>query len=141
MWHQSGKMRKTVGAVSRRAAAACIALLLALPGSPLMANPIVDEGLERLAGTLGAVHYLRTLCRPEEGQLWRDKMVSLLGTGKLTPRTRDRLVAAFNAGYSRQQSAHTRCTASAANLGNTYAQQGAAQARQLADRLEAQPLS
>ena len=99
------------------------------------ADPIVEDGLSRLAGTLGAVHYLRTLCKPAEGQLWRNKMLDLLSSSDIGPSSRNALIGAFNAGYSRQQSAHKRCTAAAANLGNTYARQGAQQARQLAQRL------
>lgn len=108
--------------------------LFLMPLSTPKADPILDDGLTRLAGTLGAVHYLRTLCKPNEGQVWRDKMLTLLSTGKLGQSQRDQLINAFNAGYSRQQSGHKNCTAAAANLGNTYARQGAQQARQLANR-------
>jgi len=120
----------------RKSLIVSLALLAALLfHSQSSANPIVDDGLSRLAGTLGAVHYLRTLCKPSEGQLWRNKMLDLLSSGDIGQSSRNSLIGAFNAGYSRQQSAHTRCTAAAANLGNTYARQGAQQARQLAQRL------
>jgi len=103
--------------------------------SPTSADPIVEDRLSRLAGTLGAVHYLRTLCRPAEGQLWRNKMLELLASGEMDQPTRNALIGSFNAGYSRQQAAHKTCTTAAANLGNTYARQGAQQARDLARRL------
>ena len=120
----------------RRALPAMMLLaILAMQPPAARADPIVADGLTRLAGTLGAVHYLRTLCRPDEGQMWRDKMLDLLAAGDLTRQRRDKLIAAFNAGYSRQQTAHQSCTPAAANLGNTYAQQGAADARALARRL------
>lgn len=99
------------------------------------ADPVLEDGLARLAGTLGAVHYLRTLCRPAEGQQWRNKMLDILSSNDIDQSARNALIGAFNSGYSRQQSAHSRCTAAAANLGNTYARQGAQQARQLAGRL------
>jgi len=120
----------------RKSLVVSLAMLAALGfNSHASADPIVDDGLSRLAGTLGAVHYLRTLCRPAEGQLWRNKMLDLLSSGDIGQSSRNALIGAFNAGYSRQQSAHKRCTAAAANLGNTYARQGAQQARQLAQRL------
>jgi uncharacterized protein (TIGR02301 family) len=115
-----------------------IALFLVMMGAvadPARANPILEDGLSRLAGTLGAVHYLRTLCRPSEGQQWRNKMLDILSSNDIDQSSRNALIGAFNAGYSRQQTAHSRCTAAAANLGNTYARQGAQQARQLAGRL------
>lgn len=122
--------------IHRKSLIVSLAMLVAIAvASQSNANPIVDDGLSRLAGTLGAVHYLRTLCKPSEGQLWRNKMLDLLSSGDIGQSNRNALIAAFNAGYSRQQSAHTRCTAAAANLGNTYARQGAQQARQLARRL------
>lgn len=118
----------------------CVSIVLSLvmtgaAVSPARADPILEDGLSRLAGTLGAVHYLRTLCRPSEGQQWRNKMLDILSSNDIDQSSRNALVGAFNAGYSRQQSAHSRCTAAAANLGNTYARQGAQQARQLAGRL------
>ena len=105
------------------------------PVSSAYADPVLEDGLSRLAGTLGAVHYLRTLCQPAEGQLWRNKMLDLLSSGDLDQSSRNNLIGAFNAGYARQQSAHSQCTAAAANLGNTYVRQGAQQARQLAQRI------
>lgn len=118
----------------------CVLIALSLmmtvaAADPARANPILEDGLSRLAGTLGAVHYLRTLCRPNEGQQWRNKMLDILSSNDIDQASRSALIGAFNAGYSRQQSAHSRCTAAAANLGNTYARQGAQQARQLAGRL------
>lgn len=118
----------------------CVSIVLSLVMTgaavgPARADPILEDGLSRLAGTLGAVHYLRTLCRPSEGQQWRNKMLDILSSNDIDQSSRNALVGAFNAGYSRQQSAHSRCTAAAANLGNTYARQGAQQARQLAGRL------
>ncbi|WP_422362687.1 TIGR02301 family protein [Pyruvatibacter mobilis] len=129
MWQHPGRRRKSL------CGGALAAALLMLAPAPAKADPVMEAGLERLAGTLGAVHYLRTLCRPNEGQVWRDRMVTLLGRGDLKQAARDRMVAAFNAGYSRQQSAHKRCTPAAANLGNTYAREGAAEANRLADRI------
>ncbi|MGD1933518.1 MAG: TIGR02301 family protein [Candidatus Phaeomarinobacter sp.] len=106
-----------------------------VPASAGHADPALDAGLSRLAGTLGAVHYLRTLCKPNEGQLWRNKMLDLLSSGDIDQSERNALIGAFNAGYARQQTAHSRCTPAAANLGNTYVRQGAQQARQLAQQL------
>ncbi len=112
-----------------------LAMVIALPSVPVRADPIVADGLTRLAGTLGAVHYLRTLCQPGTGQQWRDKMLEMLSTGDLNQKRKDKLISAFNTGYSRQQTAHSACTQAAATLGNTYAQQGAADARAIARRL------
>lgn len=128
-------MRRRPFRSARRAGLlAAVAMLAALPvqGADEAAT---GEDLERLARTLGAVHYLRVLCNPGEGQVWRDRMLTLLSAGPLVHDRREALIAAFNAGYGAQASAHPRCTPAAANLGNTYARQGAGQARRLAARL------
>lgn len=117
-----------------------VILILGLTGMSLStrADPVVDEGLKRLAGTLGAVHYLRVLCKPSEGQVWRLKMLDMLAASDLSQSGKDALIGSFNAAYSRQQRAHPTCTQAAANLGNTYARQGAQEAKRLAGRLSGQ---
>ncbi len=121
-----------MGALQRHyrmpAAAALLAAMLANP--PARAE--IEDGLVTFARTLGAVHYLRGLCRPGESQTWRNRMLTLLSKGNFETAEREKLVAAFNAGYSKQQAVHRACTEEAADLGNAIAAQGAQQARLLA---------
>jgi len=112
----------------------------ALPTSPITVNPQEEQkpgaspgGSEfppyekemlRLAEILGAMHYLRTLCGAEEGNLWRDKMEELMQAESPNPAWRARLVDAFNSGYRGFDRTYRQCTPSAAQAINLYLAEG-----------------
>lgn len=99
------------------------------------ADAVLVEELAAVARTLGAVHYLHRLCGEAQSQRWRTRTMDLLAAAPPAPQIRDRLIAAFNAGYAEQQRTHRRCTPAAANLANTFARKGAGQAQSLLGRL------
>lgn len=96
----------------------------------------IAQALMSLARILGALHHLRPLCAPGEGQMWRDRMLALLDAGPIAARHRDRLIMAFNAAHADSQRAHRRCTRAAANLGNTHVRDGTRAAQALARHLQ-----
>jgi len=69
-----------------------------------------DEELFQLAEVLGAVHYLRALCGPDEGQKWRDQMRGLVDAEGASPLRRAQLVRSFNKGYRGYGRTYRRCT-------------------------------
>ncbi len=102
----------------------CLAFFAAGPASPSMAQQRTpfgdsqehrpyDDKLMRLAEILGATHYLRELCRAEEGQRWRQQMDALIDAEGTSAKRRARLVRRFNRGYRGYQRTYHSCTRSA----------------------------
>lgn len=69
--------------------------------------------LERLAQLIGTLAFLRDLCPPGDGDVWRGKMQDLLAAEGVTPTRRDRLAGAFNRGFDGYRVAYKRCTPAA----------------------------
>lgn len=69
--------------------------------------------LERLAQLIGTLAFLRDLCPPGDGDVWRGKMQDLLAAEGVTPARRDRLAGAFNRGFDSYRVAHRHCTPAA----------------------------
>lgn len=98
-------------------------------------RPAEDQALlERLARTLGQVHYLRTLCRGEDDQTWRTRMSRLVEVEAPDEPLRRRLVDAFNDGWLTLQPRYTECGAPARDEAARAAQAGAMLADRLASR-------
>jgi uncharacterized protein (TIGR02301 family) len=57
-------------------------IVLAMASAPARAiegGPAPFDGdLQRLSEILGALHYLRSVCGPNEGQKWRNEMQALI---------------------------------------------------------------
>jgi len=115
----------------RPAIALLVALILAATPAPLRADPL-DDGFLRLAEILGAAHHLRGLCNPDEGSLWRNKMIDLLDTLHPGPVQRQVLISHFNDAYHRAEARYPRCSAAAAAEVNALFQEGRAIAARLA---------
>lgn len=92
-------------------------------------EPPYQKKLERFSEILGALHHLRPLCLAAEGGIWRQEMARLVETEGSTPERRDRLVAAFNRGFSAVAQTHRTCTAATVLVAERYR----AEAMQLAD--------
>lgn len=95
--------------------------------APAVASPApYDAQLGKLSEILGAVAYLRNLCRDSSEPQWRKAMQDLIATETASePARQEQLVAAFNRGYRAFASVHSACTASARAAGERYRNEGA----------------
>ncbi len=95
-------------------------------------SPEYDRQLMRLAEILGAVHHLREVCTANEGQLWRDQMIKLLGAERPSAAKRARLIKNFNQGYRSYKRTYRECN-QAANLAiSRFTREGAGLAQAMA---------
>ncbi|WP_350333892.1 TIGR02301 family protein [Coralliovum pocilloporae] len=69
-----------------------------------------DQKLSNLAVVLGRLHFLSTLCKPDDNQLWRQRMSSLLQAEQPNELRKKRLTASFNQGYRGYSEAYQSCT-------------------------------
>lgn len=90
--------------------------------------------LERLAEVMGVLTFLRDLCEPGDGAVWRGKMEDLLASEGVTPSRRDRLAGAFNRGFSGYRASYRQCTPAAELAIGRALGEGAALARDLSTR-------
>jgi uncharacterized protein (TIGR02301 family) len=101
-------------------------------------KPVVapyDDKLARLAEVLGSVHYLRTLCKAENGEEWRLRMQQLLDSeAKDEPQRKEKLTAAFNRGYRAFASGYTDCTPAAIMAEERYRNEGATLTTEITSR-------
>ena len=120
--------------MKRLFAALSICLLLsAAPARAQSAAPF-DGDLQRLAGILGALHYLRGLCGSNEGQKWREQMEALVEAEAPSGERRQKMVASFNRGYRGFQQTYRSCTPSADIAIRRYLDEGARIARDITAR-------
>ena len=118
-----------------------LALVLCLLALPCRVSLAVEGGpapydrdLQRLAEILGALHYLRSICGANEGQMWRNEMQALVDTEAPTGERRDRMVASFNRGYRGFQQTYRSCTPAADIAIRRYLDEGAKIARDITAR-------
>ncbi len=109
------------------------------PAPPVVeAKPVTapyDDKLARLAEVLGSVHYLRTLCKADNGDEWRAGMQQLLDSeAKDEPPRKEKLTAAFNRGYRAFASVYTDCTPAAIMAEERYRNEGATLATEITSR-------
>lgn len=97
-------------------------------------EPPYQGKIERLSYILGALHHLRPLCRSAETQIWRAEMAKLVDAEGTTQERRDRLVAAFNRGFSAFGETYRVCTPAAVLAGENYRQEGIKLADEIASR-------
>jgi uncharacterized protein (TIGR02301 family) len=88
--------------------------------------PIYEEKLLRLSEILGALSFLRDLCGDQDGDAWRNEMISLLIAEKPPPLRRKRLIARFNHGFETFNAVYRTCTPSAKLSISRYLTEGAA---------------
>lgn len=94
-----------------------------------------DDRLARLSEILGAVQYLRTLCPSSGPEDWRRSMSDLLAADTANePERRQRMTAAFNRGYRSFAAIHTSCTRAAVMAEESYRNEGATLAQEIASR-------
>ena len=77
------------------------------------ALPPYEAEVERLAGLVGTLSFMRDLCGAGDGAQWRAKMEELLASEGSTPARRDRLAGAFNDGLRSYAATYRQCTPAA----------------------------
>jgi len=107
------------------------AALTALPFFTVRAEAL-PASVAQLAAVLGGVHHLRTLCGTNEGQLWRNKMIEMMGALSPSEAERQVLIKHFNDAYYRYRNAYPNCTPTATNQADRLMQDGHRLAEELA---------
>jgi uncharacterized protein (TIGR02301 family) len=87
-------------------------------------QPPYEPQLMRLAEIMGALHYLRTLCRAPETGAWRREMQALLDSEAAGGERRERLTQSFNRGYAGFEQTHRSCTPAAQMATRRYVDEG-----------------
>ncbi len=77
-----------------------------------------------LAGILGEVHYIRTICNGKSDQYWREYMRDFLELEGDIAENRSLYIKAFNRGYTYQSNQIRYCDRSAAQLEVNLANKG-----------------
>ena len=98
---------------------------VAPPAPTAAAPPPYEDQLLRLSEILGAVHYLRQLCKAEDGEVWREQMQKLIDAEQPDQERRARMVDRFNHGYDTFRSVYLTCTAAAIEATQRYLDEGA----------------
>ena len=93
-----------------------------------------DAGLARLAEILGSLHYLRGICRANEGDKWRTEMKALLDAEAPSGQRRAQFIASFNRGYRAYLQTYRSCTPAADLAVRRYLEEGSKIAREVTAR-------
>lgn len=88
-----------------------------------ISGPPYENQMIQLAGTLGSLHYLSTLCG-DKTSLWRDQMNELLTVEKADETRRKNLISAFNNNYRSYADNYSQCTAQALKAIERFKSQG-----------------
>jgi uncharacterized protein (TIGR02301 family) len=89
------------------------------------------DDLKRLADTLGALHYLRSVCVAGEGQAWRTEMQTLIEAEGTSKEWREQMTGSFNRGFRAYQDVHRTCTPATESLIRRHMTDGLALARDM----------
>jgi uncharacterized protein (TIGR02301 family) len=95
-----------------------------IPVPSTSAPPPYEDQLLRLSEILGAIHYLRELCKADDSDVWRDEMQKLLDAEQPDPDRRARMVGRFNHGYDSFRSVYLACTPAATEAISRYLDEG-----------------
>lgn len=111
-----------------------LALALAMAALPFLTlrAEAMPGNVTQLAEVLGAVHHLRTLCGTNEGQLWRNKMIEMMGSLRPAEAEKQALIKHFNDAYYRYRNAYPNCTPTAATQADRLMRDGHRLAEELA---------
>lgn len=93
-----------------------------------------DPDLQRLSEILGALHFLRGICKSDEGQKWRDEAQALIDAEAPSGNRHDAMVASFNRGYRGFEQSYRTCTPAADLIVHRYLEEGAKIARDITAR-------
>ncbi|MEO0329484.1 MAG: TIGR02301 family protein [Pseudomonadota bacterium] len=92
--------------------------------TPKFLPPAYEAQMMRLAEILGALHYLRDLCKADEDQLWREQMQQLIEMEDPSEVRKAQLTARFNQGFRGFREIYRECTDSAIEANNRYITEG-----------------
>ena len=116
-------------------------LILGLIGLAASYSPVraqapapFDNSLQRLAEIMGSLHYLRSICGPDEGQKWRNEIQALIDAEAPAGERRARMIASFNRGYRGFQQTYRTCTPAADLVIRRYLEEGSKIAREVTAR-------
>ena len=111
------------------------------PASPALAAPPTPEPpppyepqLIRLGEVMGALSYLRDLCRAGDGATFRDKFQNLMEIEAHSNERKQELAGAFNRGFGDYQLTYRECTRSARETIVRYLDETQKIAREVATR-------
>lgn len=107
------------------------ALIFCMPAPAARASSY-DLGYVRMAEILGAVHHLRSICTPNEGAVWRNKMIDMLGYLPDQKSQQEIMISHFNSYYHRYERRYRSCTRDAAEEANQLFEEAQILARHLA---------
>lgn len=129
----------------RKSLVSLIALIFLMPfaasaqqaasAPPQSGSISVESQLTQLAGLLGTMQMLQSLCSPQDQDFWRERMQEMIRLEKPSREQQNALINAFNAGYSNAQNKFTSCTAEAHTLAADTAQKGEAIAQALSNAI------
>lgn len=121
--------------LSLSAVALILALtLLAPPARAQKAAPALEDSLARLSEIMGSLHYLRGICKANEGNRWRNQMQALLEAEGGNADRKARMLASFNRGYGNFQQTYRTCTPAAELAVKRYLDEGVKLARDMTAR-------
>ena len=133
----------------RRALAVFIALILctplaagaqeATPSLQRSGGASTESQLLQLAGILGTLQMVQSLCSPQDQEFWRERMQEMIRLEKPSREQQNALINAFNAGYNDAQNRFTSCTDEARALATSTAKKGEALAQMLANAITVPP--
>lgn len=117
-------------------AALAVAFLAVVAAAPASAQRIDyvqrAQDLETLSRAFGELHLIRRMCEPRrEAEVWRNRMRQLVELEQPQPALRDRMVAAFNAGFRGAEERFAYCDEDARD----FAAASAAEADAVVNRL------
>lgn len=124
--------------------AALVVLGLAAPALAQEATPTLQRSqgettqdrLMRLSELLGELHYVRSLCDPQNPSFWRDRMNEMIRLEKPPIQQRNDMIGQFNTGYNEAKAQFTTCTDQARSLSEAAAREGEGLARQLGNAID-----
>ena len=129
----------------RKAIASILALLVSAPliASAQEATPSLQRSggastesqLSELAGLLGTMQMIQSLCSPSDQDFWRLRMQEMIRLEKPSRERQNALINAFNAGYNDAQNKFSTCTAEARALAADTAHKGEALAQALSNAI------
>jgi uncharacterized protein (TIGR02301 family) len=96
--------------------------------------PPYEPQLLRLSELMGALSYLRDLCKAGDGAEFRAKMAKLLEVEAGTQERKDLLAGAFNRGFNDYRLTYRTCTASAEDIVARFLDESGKIARDVASR-------
>jgi uncharacterized protein (TIGR02301 family) len=93
-----------------------------------------EADLLRLAELMGALSYLRDLCRDGDGGRFRDEITKLIEADSRSAEAKDQLAGAFNRGFDGYRVTYRSCTSNARTVIGAYLEETQRLAKDVAAR-------